>query len=93
MHITLGLSHIHRICIFFCRMGKRTSPLCMESETQFNKFLLSENRQPGMEPYVKSIRPMLRENHRFVLTHGGLRPRDILAVKDGGGIQVTGLIN
>lgn len=76
-----------------CRMGKRTSPLRMESETQFNEFLLSGNGQPGMEPYVEFIRPMLRENHRFVLTHGDLHPRNIMAVKDGGGIRVTGLID
>ncbi|EAS37320.3 uncharacterized protein CIMG_02674 [Coccidioides immitis RS] len=76
-----------------CRMWKRTSPLWMESETQFNEFLLSGNCRSGMEPYVNFIRPMLRENHRFVLTHGDLHPRNILAVKDGGGIRVTGLID
>lgn len=74
-------------------MGKRTSPLCMENETQFNEFLLSGNAQPGMEPYVEFIRPMLRENHRSVLTHGDLHPRNILAIKDGREIRVTGLID
>ncbi|OAX80256.1 hypothetical protein ACJ72_05416 [Emergomyces africanus] len=57
-----------------CRIAKRTSPLSMESETQFNEFLLSGNCQPGMEPYVAFIRPMLRKNHRFVLTHGDYIP-------------------
>ncbi|OJD12523.1 hypothetical protein ACJ73_09337 [Blastomyces percursus] len=49
-----------------CRIWKRTSPLWMESETQFNEFLLSGNRRSGMESYVEFIRPMFRENHRFV---------------------------
>ncbi|PGG97453.1 hypothetical protein GX51_07316 [Blastomyces parvus] len=76
-----------------CRMVKRTSPLFMENETQFNKFLLSGNYQPGLEPYVEFIRPMLRDNHRLVLTHGDLHPRNILGVREGGGVQVTGLID
>jgi aminoglycoside phosphotransferase (APT) family kinase protein len=80
-----------------CRMWKRQSPEWIESEAQFNKFLLSGNRRSGMEPYVQFVRPMLRENHHIVLTHGDLHPRNILAIRheDGGGrgIQVTGLID
>ncbi|KKZ61650.1 hypothetical protein EMCG_03835 [[Emmonsia] crescens] len=78
-----------------CRGWKRKSPESMESEAQFNEFLLSGNSRPSMEPYVEFVRPMLRENHRIVLTHGDLHPRNILAIndKEGGGIRITGLID
>ncbi|PGH19316.1 hypothetical protein AJ80_04069 [Polytolypa hystricis UAMH7299] len=76
-----------------CRMWKRESPKWMESEAQFNEFLLSGNSRSGMEPYVEFIRPMFRENHRIVLTHGDLHPRNSLAEERGGGIRVTGLID
>ncbi|KLJ05433.1 hypothetical protein EMPG_11079 [Blastomyces silverae] len=76
-----------------CSMAKRTSPLFIESETQFNEFLLSGNCQPGMESYIEFIRPMLRENHHFILTHSDLHPRNILTVRVGEEIQVTGLID
>ncbi|KAK2808782.1 hypothetical protein FQN50_004455 [Emmonsiellopsis sp. PD_5] len=79
-----------------CRMWKRQSPQWMESEAQFNEFLLSSNVRSGMEPYVEFVRSMLQGNHRIVLTHGDLHPRNILAINNeggAGGIQVTGLID
>ncbi|KAL1977785.1 hypothetical protein VTN31DRAFT_644 [Thermomyces dupontii] len=77
-----------------CRMWKRKSPTYMTSEAQFNEFLLSGNSRPGMEPYIEFIRPMFREDHRTVLTHGDLHPRNILAIKEErGGIRITGLID
>ncbi|PGG95039.1 hypothetical protein AJ80_10036 [Polytolypa hystricis UAMH7299] len=78
-----------------CRVWKRKSPESMESEVQFNKFLLSGNSRPSMEPYVEFVRPMLRENNRIVVTHGDLHPRNILAINDEarGGIRITGLID
>ena len=79
-----------------CRMWKRKSPERLENEFQFNEFLLSGNRRSGMEPYVDFVRFMLKENHRIVLTHGDLHPRNILVVRDDGaeeGIRVTGLID
>lgn len=79
-----------------CRMWKRKGPECLEGETQFNEFLLSGNSRAGMEPFVEFVRPMLREKHRIVLTHGGLHPRNILPIKDEGtegGIRATCLID
>ncbi|KAM5465351.1 hypothetical protein MauCBS54593_006597 [Microsporum audouinii] len=77
-----------------CRMWKRESPKMMETEAQFNDFLLSGNKRPGMEPYVEFVRPMFREDHKIVLTHGDLHPRNIMVTKNAGGaVQVTGLID
>ncbi|PGH15817.1 hypothetical protein AJ79_02198 [Helicocarpus griseus UAMH5409] len=79
-----------------CRMWKRRSPERMETEAQFNDFLFSDNRRAGMEPYAEFVKSMFRENHRIVLTHGDLHPRNILAVVDaerGEGIRITGLID
>jgi predicted unusual protein kinase regulating ubiquinone biosynthesis (AarF/ABC1/UbiB family) len=46
-----------------------------------------------VEPYVRFVRSMLRENHRVVLTHSDLHPGNILAIsdKERGGIRVNGL--
>ncbi|EFR03070.1 hypothetical protein MGYG_06068 [Nannizzia gypsea CBS 118893] len=75
------------------RMWKRESPEYIEGEGEFNEFLLSGNRRPGMEPYVEFVRPMLYNNHRIVLTHGDLHPRNIMAIKDGEGeVRVAGLV-
>ncbi|OJD22565.1 hypothetical protein ACJ73_06087 [Blastomyces percursus] len=61
-------------CIDY-RMWKGKSPESMESEAH-------------MEPYVEFVRPMLRENHCIVVTHGDRHPHD----EERGGIRITGLI-
>ncbi|KAK2785454.1 hypothetical protein FQN52_008662 [Onygenales sp. PD_12] len=76
-----------------CRMWKRESPVPIENETQFNAFLLSGNHRTGRQPYVEFVRPMLRDDHHIVMTHGDLHPRNIMVIKEEGGIQVTGLID
>ena len=77
-----------------CRMWKRKSPERMESEAQFNEFLLSGNSRSDKGPYVEFVRSMLRKDHHIVLTHGDLHPRNILAMSDErGGIRITGLID
>ncbi|OAL75730.1 hypothetical protein A7D00_1330 [Trichophyton violaceum] len=60
-----------------CRMWKRASPQQIENEAQFNEFLISGNHPPTMGPYIKFVHSMLRSDHRIVMTHGDLHPRNI----------------
>lgn len=50
------------------RMSQRESPECMETEAQFNEFLLADNKRPTLRLYADFIRLMLRTDHRIVLT-------------------------
>ncbi|EER23119.1 hypothetical protein CPC735_044890 [Coccidioides posadasii C735 delta SOWgp] len=82
-----------------CRMWLRTSNTHIENETQFNQFLLSGNHTPVTAPYVEFVRPMLRADHRIVMTHGDLHPRNIMVVREQDpsqstfSITVTGIID
>ncbi|OJD15020.1 hypothetical protein AJ78_04705 [Emergomyces pasteurianus Ep9510] len=83
-----------------CRMWRRTSNTHIENEAQFNQFLLSGNRTPVTTPYVEFVRPMLRDDHHIVMTHGDLHPRNIMVVREQDqsrstthDIRVTGIID
>ncbi|OAX77690.1 hypothetical protein ACJ72_08008 [Emergomyces africanus] len=70
-------------CCVDTRMWTRTSPEYIENEGQFNAFLLGNPDPLKTEPYVEFVRSMLREDHRIVLTHGDLHPRNIMASNIG----------
>lgn len=60
------------------------------SEAEFNEFLLSNPLPRITKAYLEMIRSRLRDDHRIVLTHGDLHPRNIMVVD---GLKITGLID
>lgn len=77
-----------------CRMWKRTSPQQIENETQFNEFLISGNHPLTMRAYADLVHSMLRNDHRIVMTHGDLHPRNIMVSKERDqSFRVTGLVD
>ncbi|EEQ87864.1 uncharacterized protein BDCG_02984 [Blastomyces dermatitidis ER-3] len=77
-----------------CRMWKRVSPQQIENEAQFNEFLISGNHPPTMRAYVEFVHSMLRNDHRIVMTHGDLHPRNIMVSKERDqSVRVTGLVD
>lgn len=77
----------------FChdtRRWIRKSPSPIINETQFNDFLMSEaHTSPS---YVKFVRACLRDDHRIVMTHGDLHPRNLL-MNNEQEVIITGVID
>ncbi|KAK3311246.1 uncharacterized protein B0T15DRAFT_388399, partial [Chaetomium strumarium] len=86
------------------RRNQRVSEPTIHTEAQFNDFLCGK---PGRAPtaWITTIRSGMRDDHRLVMTHGDLHPRNIMVqwergAEDGvtgkGGekkIRVTALID
>lgn len=77
-----------------CRMWKRISPNQIQNEAQFNTFLLSHSYSPGLNPYAQLVRHMLRDDHRIVMTHGDLHPRNIMVNREQDwSLVISGLVD
>ncbi|KAI4714369.1 hypothetical protein J4E89_000048 [Alternaria sp. Ai002NY15] len=76
------------------RLGSFTSGLCkdvrrtqrissapLRTETEFNDFLLQHPRKT-VTPWVKMLRSSMKDDHRIVMTHGDLHPRNIMMTLD-----------
>jgi len=84
------------------RRQKRSSRSAIYSEAEFNDFILS-NPHPGYsKSYLNWLRSMLRDDHRIVMSHGDLRPGNILVIgcdtgnadsprSEGPNIRITGI--
>jgi len=82
------------------RRMQRVSDKPIRTEAEFNDFLC---HAPGrtITPWVKMVRPCLKEDHRIVMTHGDFHPRNIMVSweRDQGsaptaeGIRVSGIID
>lgn len=59
------------------------------SEKEFNDFLLSNPLPRTTKMYLEMMRSRLRDDHKIVLTHGDLHPRNIMVADD---LTITGLI-
>lgn len=59
------------------------------NESEFNGFLLSDPLPRITRSYLEMMRSRLRDDHRIVLTHGDLRPRNIMVAEN---LTITGLI-
>jgi hypothetical protein len=79
----------------------RTSDVPIHDEEDFNDFLCRQS-QRTQTPWIKMIRSFMSKNHRIVMTHGDLHPRNIMVhwqpnAEDGSGgrepIRVTSLID
>ena len=61
----------------------------ISSEKEFNKFIMTDLLHHYPTEYYNMLLSMMRQDHRVVLTHGDLHPRNIM-VKD---TVVTGIID
>lgn len=64
------------------------------SEAEFNDFLLRRPRQGFSTSYVTWLQPRLRQDHRIVLTHGDLNPKNIILL-DGANdtVSISGIVD
>lgn len=80
------------------RREQRVSTAPIRSEAEFNDFLCHEPRRT-VTPWIKMIRSALGEDHRLVMTHGDLHPRNIMVKWEGGSdeedrhLRVTSIID
>lgn len=79
------------------RRMQRVSEEPIRTEAEFNDFLCYI---PGRTatPWIKMIRSGLREDHRIVLTHGDLHPRNIMVSWEGDqeaaeGLRITAILD
>lgn len=79
----------------------RTSEGPIRSEEDFNGFLCRQSHRTET-PWIKMVRSFMSNNHRIVMTHGDLHPRNIMVQwqpddEDGSGgkepIRITSLID
>lgn len=73
-----------------CRDARRNERQCssISSERQFNEFLGKFSLRRNSD-HVRMLLSSLKENHRIVLTHGDLHPRNII-IKDN---TIAGIID
>ncbi len=79
----------------------RTSEGPIRSEEDFNDFLCRQSHRTET-PWIKMVRSFMSNNHRIVMTHGDLHPRNIMVQwqpddEDGSGgkgpVRITSLID
>jgi hypothetical protein len=64
------------------------------SESEFNDFLLRYPRKRISLSYTTWLRSRLRDDHRVVLTHGDLNPKNIILLDgENGTVSVSGIID
>ncbi|KAF5376427.1 hypothetical protein D9615_008632 [Tricholomella constricta] len=64
------------------------------NEFEFNDFLLCTPHIRISSSYLKWLRSCLRDDHRIVLSHGDLNPKNIILQDDqSGGVVVSGIID
>jgi hypothetical protein len=68
------------------RRNQRVSELTIHTEAQFNDFLCGK---PGRAPtpWITMIRSGMRDDHRLVMTHGDLHPRNIMVQWERGALD------
>ncbi|KAA1475422.1 kinase-like protein [Dentipellis sp. KUC8613] len=70
-----------------------TSARAIYTETGFNDFLLATPRARVAPAYARWVRSLLRDTHRMVLTHGDLRPHNILVAREGTRATLAGIVD
>jgi len=88
-----------------CKDLRRVERVCkrrVHSEAEFNDFLCFDSSK-SVTAWIRMIRKLMRENHRIVMTHGDLHPRNVMvkcemdegALREGGEkrVRVTGVID
>ncbi|KAI4642607.1 uncharacterized protein J4E79_011489 [Alternaria viburni] len=59
------------------RRTQRISSAPLRTEAEFNDFLLQHPKKT-VTPWVKLLRSSMKDDHRIVMTHGDLHPRNIM---------------
>ncbi|KAF8247890.1 hypothetical protein K440DRAFT_643505 [Wilcoxina mikolae CBS 423.85] len=83
------------------RRHERVATVPIVNEEQFNDFLIETDGRKTVGLRAKMIRSFLRSDHRIVMTHGDLHPRNIIVTvgqreevqEDEGDVKVVGLID
>ncbi|KAI0871377.1 hypothetical protein GGS24DRAFT_62155 [Hypoxylon argillaceum] len=70
------------------RRSVRVAPTSIANETGLNEFLCSDP-QRSSTPWIKMVRGFMRNDHRIVMTHGDLHPRNIMVKWEGLADQET----
>lgn len=66
----------------------------LTTESQFNNFLLRNPLKKISMTYLTWLRSRLRDDHRIVLMHGDLNPKNLLLVGDNNGsLTISGIID
>ncbi|KAF8252535.1 kinase-like protein [Wilcoxina mikolae CBS 423.85] len=63
------------------------------AEAEFNDFLVSTPLPRIGGLYQALMRSKLKDDHRVVITHGDLHPRNIIVDKNGEEIKITGIVD
>ncbi|KAJ4293709.1 hypothetical protein N0V88_005217 [Collariella sp. IMI 366227] len=71
------------------RREQRTNTVPIQTEAQFNDFLCHHSGRT-VTPWIRMIRSAMRDNHRLVMTHGDIHPRNIMVAWEGGEEEDTG---
>jgi len=74
-HLCLG-SFVSGVCKDV-RSVQRVSSGKIRTEADFNDFLIHDPNKT-VTPWVKMIRSFMKDDHRIVMTHGDLHPRNIM---------------
>lgn len=64
------------------RRYERIARYPIGSEEEFNDFLLDTEGRKAVGSKAKMLRSFLRSDHRIVMTHSDLHPRNIMAVME-----------
>ncbi len=79
------------------RRQVRIAPTKIYTENEFNDFLLSNyyaNDRGTTSFYLRMLKARMRTDHRMCMTHGDLRPANIIVQHTGTGeVHVTGLVD
>jgi len=63
------------------RRTQRVSSAHLRTEAEFNDFLLQHPKKT-VNSWVKMLRSSMKDDHRIVMTHGDLHPRNIMVTLD-----------
>ena len=75
------------------RRHKRVSTTPLATEKDFDDFLMSNPLIRISGFYLRFLNSLLRDNHRIVMTHGDLRPGNVMVEMIEGEIKLVGLID
>ncbi|KAF2136078.1 uncharacterized protein K452DRAFT_354100 [Aplosporella prunicola CBS 121167] len=76
------------------RKFTRSSQSTIQNEADFNQFLLSGPIIRYSQTYIQFLGSLLRTDHRIVMTHGDLHPRNIMVkIGTNGLVEVTGVVD
>ncbi|KAF7512001.1 hypothetical protein GJ744_002714 [Endocarpon pusillum] len=64
------------------RRKERTASFLISNEAKYNDFLCSDSQRTQSQ-WIKLVRNSMRDDHRIVMTHSDLHPRNIMVTWEG----------